>query len=304
MVSRGRIDPDHIPDSVYGARPLSDRYLKSYHGSDGIDAEHEQDARAVFEAMATLPGFADRLAARPGLDTIDVGSGEGRKAELVLRAAMDAAGKDQGVLWALDADETQLRLLRGRIAAEPAGVTVRTISGLLEESWPAYERVVAGCDWVTSFHMLYYLAQAHDDSGIYLPALTRLAASTPVPLFITTEQWGHFQQLKWHLHRVCGFGLPASPAMVANSLRRAGRRFLTRPIPTPGWPIVPQPDPAQMFADDLAFLVDGNWNCPPLTDEHCAEGGRWVLRHARPRPDADGLWLHAPNVLFVSLPPA
>jgi hypothetical protein len=284
---------------------LSREYLMSYGHSPGITKEHQLDASVVFATMLMLPGFRDKLMPYPHLETLDIGSGEGIKSELILRGLMGEMKKDRGILHAFDPDPTQIQLLRTRLANEPAGIEAKASVATLEDFLDSFldaPNCSPFINYATCFHILYYLKQIGSDDGIFLPTLGKLVKKLSVPLFLITEDWGQLQGLKWHMRHAYGYGIPASVRMVLNTLRIAKVGYYA-PIAIPNhWPVDMTEHPGLMFKRDFAFLLDGNWDSPELSLDHCLAAGEWIQSHARFGKD-EGYYLDGPDKLIITRPP-
>lgn len=282
-----------------GLRQLSVLYLDSYTHSGAVADEHAKDARAVLGAMLAMPGFLAHLGRQPTIETLDVGSGEALKSQRILVQLLTELGHTRGRLRAVDPDLAQLAALRARVAEHPdprlrVSAVATTIAGLLED-WeglagaPAY-------GYVTCFHMAYYLPQHRGT----IPLLGKLAVKAKVPVFFITEGPGHLQALKWYMHEHHGFGVPATAEMLSDTLDAAGVEH-TKPVAVPNrWPVDLSVPVGEMFARDFAFLLSGNWDCPPLTDRLMGLAGKWVRDHAL--RDGRGWYLDGPDALVVANP--
>jgi hypothetical protein len=261
------------------------------------------DSAAVLEVMHNVPGFLDHLRNLSRIEALDIGSGEGMKSELIANELMAKTRPPKFVQHFLDSDQGQLDLLQSRLASHPVpGMEYRFYPMTLEFLIKLWTGLGIQPDYVTLFHMLYYLPQRSDPQQPFygtIPLLTDLMAlCEDAPFFIITEGPGQIQNLKWYMRLEFGFGNPVGWHTVRKTLQAAQIPFSPPHFVENRWRVDMEELPAVMFAEDFEFLLDGNFDCPPITDEHREAAGKWIQRNAR--MDHDGFYLDGPDVVIVA----
>ena len=284
-------------------RPLSLGYHHSYHNSDAIAAEHMIDSLRVLQVMENMPGFLDHLRNLSRIEALDIGSGEGMKSELIANELLAKLRPPKFVQHFLDSDQRQLDMLQSRLAtrAVPA-MEYRFYPMTLEYLIKLWPSLGIQPDLVTLFHMLYYLPQQADPEQPFygtIPLLTALMElCDEPPYFIITEGPGQIQNLKWYMRLEFGYGNPVGERTVTKTLDAKGIPY-SKPLHVPNrWRVDMNEIPEVLFHEYFEFLLDGNFDCPPITDQHRHAAGVWIQRNAK--ADHDGFYLDGPDSIIVA----
>jgi hypothetical protein len=283
--------------------PLSTRYLNSYGNSAAIGREHLLDAHSTLQVMEALPGFFPSLQNRAEVQSLDIGAGEAYKSELIANDLAIKFRPNKFVQHICEPDERQLDACRLRVANQPIPsmeyrfypMGIEFLIGL----WPELGLLP---DYVTLFHMLYYLPQQKDRAQpLYgtIPLLARVVSMyDTAPFFIINEGPGQLQNLKWYMRLNYGYGNPVGEHTIIKTLVDSRIPFSV-PVHIPNkWRVDMNEIPGAMFERDFEFLLDGNWDCPPITDEHRQAAGVWIQRNAL--MDSEGAYLDGPDTLIVA----